>query len=47
MLVNGSSRNARYLEVGDRAEGNEVEYPDADMAIRKRRRVREDETAFE
>jgi uncharacterized cupin superfamily protein len=50
MLVNRSSRDAVYLEVGDRTPGDEVEYPDVDMAIRvvdgQRRRVRKDGTPF-
>jgi uncharacterized cupin superfamily protein len=31
-LVNRSSRDAVYLEVGDRRPGDEVTYPDADLA---------------
>jgi uncharacterized cupin superfamily protein len=50
MLVNRSSGDAVYLEVGDRTEHDEVEYPECDMAVRvvdgKRRRVRKDGTAF-
>ena len=34
VLINRSDRDAVYLEVGDRSEGDEVEYPDIDLAIR-------------
>jgi uncharacterized cupin superfamily protein len=51
MLVNRSSADAVYLEVGDRSSGDEVEYSEADMAIRivdgQRRRVRKDGSAFD
>lgn len=30
-LINKSDSEARYLEVGDRTEGDEVVYPDIDM----------------
>ena len=33
-LINKSDRPASYLEIGDRSEGDEVEYPDIDMALR-------------
>lgn len=33
-LVNRSDAEATYLEVGDRTEGDEVDYPDVDMQIR-------------
>ncbi len=33
-LVNRSSGPARYLEIGDRTAGDEVDYPDIDMALR-------------
>jgi len=33
-LVNKSGGPASYLEIGDRAGGDEVEYPDIDMARR-------------
>ena len=47
-LVNKSSHPASYLEIGDRSKGDEVEYPDIDMALRivdgKRRFVTKDGT---
>jgi uncharacterized cupin superfamily protein len=50
MLVNRSGRDAVYLEVGDRTAGDEVDYPDIDMALRQvdgqRRFVRKDGTPF-
>lgn len=33
-LINRTDRDAVYLEVGDRADGDEVDYPDIDMEIR-------------
>jgi len=33
-LVNRSDRDAVLLEVGDRTDGDEVDYPDIDLAIR-------------
>lgn len=33
-LVNRSGAEATYLEVGDRTEGDEVDYPDVDMQVR-------------
>ena len=33
-LVNRTEKDAVYLEVGDRLEGDEVEYPDIDLAVR-------------
>ena len=33
-LVNRTARPAVYLEVGDRSEGDEVNYPDIDLALR-------------
>ena len=35
-LVNRSDRDATYLEIGDRTEGDEVDYPDIDMILRLR-----------
>ena len=35
MLVNKSDRDAVYLEVGDRTPGDEVDYPDIDMLVRR------------
>ncbi|MGE4221508.1 MAG: cupin domain-containing protein [Alphaproteobacteria bacterium] len=50
MLVNRTDRVAVYLEVGDRTPGDEVEYPDIDMAARmfgeQRRFVRKDGSSF-
>ena len=34
-LVNRSQRPARYLEIGDRADGDEVTYPDVDLLGRE------------
>lgn len=49
-LINRSSADATYLEVGDRREGDEVDYPDIDMLVRsvdgKRRYVRKDGTPY-
>lgn len=33
-LVNRSGSPASYLEIGDRTEGDEVDYPDVDMQVR-------------
>ena len=33
-LVNRSDAEATYLEVGDRIEGDEVDYPDVDLQLR-------------
>ena len=33
-LINRSDRDAVYLEVGDRKEGDEVNYPDVDLHVR-------------
>ncbi len=33
-LINRSDRDAIYLEVGDRSEGDECDYPDIDMLVR-------------
>jgi uncharacterized cupin superfamily protein len=33
-LINRSDKTAVYLEVGDRTEGDEVDYPDVDMLLR-------------
>ena len=33
-LVNRSDREARYLEIGDRSPGDEVDYPDDDLLVR-------------
>ena len=50
MLINRTDREAVYLEVGDRTAGDEVEYPDIDMAGRiiegQRRFVRKDGSSF-
>jgi uncharacterized cupin superfamily protein len=49
-LVNQSSQDAVYLEIGDRREGDEVDYPDIDMLVRSvdgaRRFVRKDGTPY-
>ena len=49
-LINRSSVDATYLEVGDRREGDEVDYPDIDMQARwvdgGRRFVRKDGTPY-
>ncbi len=34
-LINRSQRDALYLEVGDRTEGDEADYPDIDMQFRQ------------
>jgi uncharacterized cupin superfamily protein len=33
-VINRSDKTAVYLEVGDRTEGDEVDYPDIDMLLR-------------
>lgn len=33
-LVNRSGSEATYLEIGDRKDGDEVDYPDVDMQVR-------------
>lgn len=33
-LLNRSDRDARYLEIGDRTPGDEVDYPDIDLLVR-------------
>ena len=49
-LVNRSGRDALYLEIGDRREGDEVDYPDIDMQVKwidgGRRYVRNDGTPY-
>ena len=49
-LVNRTDKDARYLEVGDRTEGDEVDYPDIDMLIRvidgERKYVHKDGTPY-
>jgi uncharacterized cupin superfamily protein len=49
-LINRSDRDALLLEVGDRTEGDEVDYSDIDMMIRwvdgEERFVRKDGTAY-
>lgn len=49
-LVNRGKTDAVYLEVGDRSAGDEVDYPDIDMAARMvdgaRRFVRKDGTPY-
>ena len=35
-LVNRTSRDVVYLEIGDRAPGDEVEYPDDDIVVVKK-----------
>lgn len=49
-LVNRGKTDAVYLEVGDRTAGDEVDYPDIDMAARMvegaRRFVRKDGTPY-
>ncbi len=35
VLINRSRRDALYLEVGDRSEGDDVDYPDIDLLIRE------------
>ncbi len=34
-LVNRGARAATYLEVGDRSPGDDVSYPDADLALKR------------
>jgi uncharacterized cupin superfamily protein len=50
-LVNRTDRDASYLEIGDRAPTDEVNYPEIDLAVRlivgRRRYVRKDGTFFE
>ena len=50
-LINRSQALAVYLEIGDRSPGDEVEYPDIDMALRLvdggLRFVRKDGTPYE
>jgi uncharacterized cupin superfamily protein len=50
-LINRTSNDAVYLEVGDRTAGDEVDYPDIDMRVRyqggERRYVRTDGTPYE
>lgn len=49
-LVNRGKEDALYLEVGDRTAGDEVDYPDIDMAARMveggRRFVKKDGTPY-
>ena len=49
-LVNRSERDALYLEIGDRREGDEVDYPDIDMQVKwidgGRRYVHKDGTPY-
>ena len=50
-LINRTSRDAVYLEIGDRSEGDEVAYPDEDLvalksADRKRVFTRKDGTPY-
>ena len=50
-LVNRSARAVVYLEIGDRSAGDEVAYPDDDLAVRagpdgKRRYERKDGTPW-
>jgi uncharacterized cupin superfamily protein len=49
-LVNRSAADAVYLEVGDRTEGDEVDYSDIDMQVRlidgERRYVKKDGTPY-
>lgn len=49
-LVNRSAADAVYLEVGDRAKGDDVDYPDIDMLARwfdgVRKFVRKDGTPY-
>ena len=50
-LVNKSDGDVLYLEVGDRSEGDEVDYPDIDLLVRwidgTRRYVRKDGTPYD
>jgi uncharacterized cupin superfamily protein len=49
-LVNRTDADAVYLEIGDRTEGDEVDYPDIDMLIRhidgKRTYIHRDGTPY-
>ena len=49
-LVNGTGEDVWYLEIGDRTPGEEVEYPDDDLALSdydgKRRWMRKDGTPY-
>ena len=49
-LVNRSDRDALYLEIGDRQDGDEVDYPDIDMQVKwidgGRRYVHKDGTPY-
>jgi uncharacterized cupin superfamily protein len=49
-LVNRTDEDAVYLEVGDRTEGDEVDYPDIDLRIRiiggKRTYIHRDGTPY-
>ncbi|MAF95546.1 MAG: cupin [Rhodospirillaceae bacterium] len=49
-LINRSGRDAVYLEVGARTEGDEVDYPDIDLLVRfaegERRYVHKDGTPY-
>ncbi len=45
-LVNRSARDAVYLEVGTRAERDDVDYPDCDMQIRANGLTRKDGTPY-
>ncbi len=49
-LINRTGLDARYLEVGCRTEGDEVDYPDIDMLIRiidgERKYVHKDGTPY-
>ena len=49
-LVNRSDGDALYLEIGDRQDGDEVDYPDIDMQVKwidgRRRYVHKDGTPY-
>jgi uncharacterized cupin superfamily protein len=45
-LVNRTSRDAVYLEVGTRMDRDDVDYPDCDMQIRNDRLERKDGTPY-
>jgi uncharacterized cupin superfamily protein len=49
-LVNGTQGDVLYLEIGDRTPGEEVEYPDDDLALKdhdgKRRWLRKDGSPY-
>ena len=49
-LVNRSGRDAVYLEVGDRTDGDETEYPDIDMQLKyvgaEKKFIRRDGTTY-